>query len=660
MKNRERGTGSRKEKKEVRKESTSPVRERFRIKISIFYFLNSIFYSGGEVSPSLRTFGSPLPLLLRGQAPLKSPSPIGASAAATVHFSLFSFLFSLFSILASSCAYSAPAQMSFYNNGIAVPLIAHSKAAEAGIIELGRNVQLNYELENAETIPPDSAIVIGYTLSNTQDAAADKEHSGVTINFAEGVSFELPLEFSFLGIDAIPQEVYYVMPVNIDKLKKFNIVNKAAEHKATDKTAAGAQIALRSISVEKRMLGFELKGSTITLSPFVYIDKDANNKDANLLFINPEKQYAIKDNIDLTVTDITQGSFFISRYTNAGFVRKYRYDAPDIKGANNITVPRELFPANPYPFVFSGTASSVVLRPEVPRKFPVPIPCDPGVIISVQQDTWRDPRFEVYRWDIFPSVLIFDTASYEMQSKLFKRLAFFAEKKGYRGKIVSDEVMENQHGWNAHDYSAEKLAEFFNAANRSSVQLGPEERELEAILIANGIIKFDAAANTYKAGEGAIVSISRESSWELRVLFITHECFHGIFFIDKDFRDFSAKQAAEFDDVAKNFIRSYFDYMNYDMRDNYLWVNEFMAYCLQQPAPAAGEYFGKYLAEKIASGKNEQRRAMLPEKDEESGFWPAIAEPFAKEAAAFSNYVKKRWGLSAGRIWRIHPLKPAE
>jgi len=187
--------------------------------------------------------------------------------------------------------------------------------------------------------------------------------------------------------------------------------------------------------------------------------------------------------------------------------------------------------------------------------------------------------------------------------------------------------------------------------------LGQEERELEAILRANGIIKLDAAVNTYMAGDGAIVSISRESPWGLRVLFINHECFHGIFFIDKDFREFSTKQAAGFDNVAKRFLRSYFDYMNYDIQDNYLWVNEFMAYCLQQPAPAAGEYFGKYLAEKIAA--HEWRRAVLPENDEADGFWPSISEPFANEAAAFSNYVQKRWGIAAGRVWRIRPLNPA-
>jgi len=59
-----------------------------------------------------------------------------------------------------------------------------------------------------------------------------------------------------------------------------------------------------------------------------------------------------------------------------------------------------------------------------------PIPADPGKILSYPQASWRDKRYEVFRWDVFPQILIFDTANYDVQDQLFKRLAFFVEKAG--------------------------------------------------------------------------------------------------------------------------------------------------------------------------------------------------------------------------------------
>ena len=54
-----------------------------------------------------------------------------------------------------------------------------------------------------------------------------------------------------------------------------------------------------------------------------------------------------------------------------------------------------------------------------------PIPADPGQILSLSQDSWRDNRFEVFSWDRFPEILIFDIVNFDMQARLFKRLAFF-------------------------------------------------------------------------------------------------------------------------------------------------------------------------------------------------------------------------------------------
>jgi hypothetical protein len=91
--------------------------------------------------------------------------------------------------------------------------------------------------------------------------------------------------------------------------------------------------------------------------------------------------------------------------------------------------------------------------------------------------------------------------------------------------------------------------------------------------------------------------------------------------------------------------------MAYDVRDTELMINELMAYCLQQPVSQAARYFGETQASRLA--ELPLRRASLPPKDEATGTWPDIAAAFRAEAAAFSAYVERRWGLAAGRTLRV-------
>jgi hypothetical protein len=255
----------------------------------------------------------------------------------------------------------------------------------------------------------------------------------------------------------------------------------------------------------------------------------------------------------------------------------------------------------------------------------------------------------VFRWEHFPSVLIFDTADYAVQDRLFKRLAFFVEKKGYRGRLMGDREMAELHGWNAHDYRAEDLAAFFAAARNEKFPLSPEEEELERILRHTGILRPSGPG----PGEGAVLSISRESSDYLRSLFMIHEGFHGLFFIDPDFQGFCRRRWEALGPDARRFLRSYFDYQGYDGDDPFLVINEFMAHCLQQPVSRAGWYFGEVLAGRI--NESSRRRGVLPPMDEASGTWPDLARAFTREAQALSSYVNQRWAFSAGRIRRLIP-----
>ena len=286
-----------------------------------------------------------------------------------------------------------------------------------------------------------------------------------------------------------------------------------------------------------------------------------------------------------------------------------------------------------------------------------PISMDPYKVLSYPVESWRDRRFEVFRWDAFPEILIFDTADYAVQDRLLKRLAFFVEKAGFRGRLAGDAEIAALHGWNAHDYRAEDLAAFFELARKSNFPLLGEERELEAILLGTGIIKKNSASEIIP-GRGAIVSLSRESDKTdkgLRPRFMTHEGFHGLFFIDEDFRNFCRRRWEIFPSSAKRFLLSFFDFQAYDTKDPVLVINEFMAHVLQQPVPQIAWYFGDYQPNRMIS-VSPWRASALPEKEEVSSggrrSWPELAEAFTGEAEAFSRYVNQRWGLAAGRVWR--------
>jgi len=209
-----------------------------------------------------------------------------------------------------------------------------------------------------------------------------------------------------------------------------------------------------------------------------------------------------------------------------------------------------------------------------------PIPADPGMIVTWDRSTWRRPDFELFSWDRFPHVLIFDTASYDVQDGLFKRLAFFVEKAGYRGEIEDPTALAGRHGYNAHDYRAEDLARFFSEATNRGAALTPGERDLEQILEANDLIRRTSAG--FAPGEGAVISISRSSPLALRRLLLSHESAHGEFFSLPQFRDGVEAVWESLSLVEKDVWLDYLSSKAYDSTDHYLVVNEFQAYLFQQ------------------------------------------------------------------------------
>ena len=217
---------------------------------------------------------------------------------------------------------------------------------------------------------------------------------------------------------------------------------------------------------------------------------------------------------------------------------------------------------------------------------------DPGLILNYNQKNWRVKEYEVFEWDRYPGILLFDILDYDIQNDFFRRLAYFVEKRGYKGKLWSDEVLADKHGYNAHDYSADSLAAFFNKATEENFPLNEAEQTLKKILIVNGLLIQDG--DYVKAGEGGIVSISRESDAALRAKLLAHEAWHTLFFRDEDFRNFVAAVYYTFDPDSRQFLLDFFESqtgLGYDIEDEYLMHNEFMAYILQQRLKDVPEYF---------------------------------------------------------------------
>jgi len=280
-----------------------------------------------------------------------------------------------------------------------------------------------------------------------------------------------------------------------------------------------------------------------------------------------------------------------------------------------------------------------------------PIVADPWDMLHWPRAQWRDSRFELFSWDRYPEILIIDLATLAIQEQFFHRLAFFVEKAGFRGRLSHDHEIGHLHGWNAHNYRDYDLARFFRIARETDFPLLPEEWELEAILMRHGVITLDSEGRIIP-GRGAILTLTQESVPILRTRFMVHEVFHGLYFIDEDFREFSRQRWEIFPEFARNFLLAFFALQEYDIEYEFLVINEFMGHLLQLPVAQASWFFAQHTANRLW---REGLGHVLPERYEiRDGvrFWPELASVFTAETQVFSDHVYERWGLEAGRVWR--------
>ena len=561
---------------------------------------------------------------------------------------LLARLLILFSVFFVSCGGTHPVR--FPVRGTNAALAAVSRSAAAGIIDFAGPEKLEYRFE--ASIPSFSSLEIEYDFSVPPSMEITEQYR--LILETDGDSWALPMEMSFLGISAGGAGkpaviIHYAIPIRDPFSGRFSIHFTAIgqDAKKISSTRELPRFQIRSLEIKERWFGYYQEDAggvrRCFTSPFVYKRGNAQDAAPQTYVIDPPNVFAAREKsgpLPELLVELLPGR---EAAVTAG---NRRFEA--LPYAAELRVPAGICSPEAGPLIVSGDRVKAFQVTYIePPPFPRPIAADPGVILAWPEEQWRNSRYELFRWEQFPSLLIFDTADYAVQDRLFKRLAFFTEKAGFRGRLAPDEEIAGLHGWNAHDYRSEDLARFFEAARASNFPLLPEERELEKILLDNGIIRSGGGIT----GGGGIISISRESAPYLRSMFMVHEAFHGLFFIDADFRAFSRGRWESLPSPAKRFITSYFGYQHYDIKDEYLMINEFMAHILQQPISQASRYFGETLPSRIETSP--WRRAALPEQDPVTGLRPVLAGIFTAEAEAFSAYVNRRWGLAAGRVRQV-------
>jgi hypothetical protein len=517
-----------------------------------------------------------------------------------------------------SCEAGNP--VNFQVTGTTAVLFGNSRAAQEGTLDFSSPKKLEYSFGDPFKIAPNSSLVIEYNFDKIPSA------SGITSLVLDmgAVSWELPI-----NVDSIR----YSIPIQDSFDGHFSIILETT-NKIDKKDAPVFKIL--SLYFSDRVFGFimnAIEEDNVFFTPFVKRGEDGRYE------IDVPPAFTIKGRY----AEVEAGF-----YGHQAVLEFAGNKIENISGNNKIYVPSAMYKNDGQAAFSAPNTESFILRFSDVPSFPEPINADPALVIEWPRKNWRNTNYEIFRWDSFPSLLIFDFADYAAQDRMLKRLAFFVEKAGFRGRLASDDEIEELHAWNAHDYRALDLANFFNAAKKANFPLLSEERELEKILLNEKIIIEDQGSIV--AGKGAIVSITRESPSYLRYRFMAHEGFHGIFFVDDDFRDFSRSRFEQLSSSARRFIVSYFGFQQYDTGDEYLMINEFMAHILQQSVSGASDYFGRQLPERL---EPTWRASALPRKDEASGTWSVLSDEFTAEARAFSAYVNQRWGLSAGRVWAL-------
>lgn len=284
-----------------------------------------------------------------------------------------------------------------------------------------------------------------------------------------------------------------------------------------------------------------------------------------------------------------------------------------------------------------------------PSTMAAPIPIEMSELLHYPRESWRRDEFELFSWSLYPNILWIDTRDYAIQAAMFRRMAFFVEKRGFTGRLLTDQELAERHGWNAHNYRGEGLAAFYNAVEREQFPINEMETALRDIVVEHGLIRRGGDGQ-WIAGPGGLLAISRESHPELRRLLLSHEAMHGVYYVEPAFREAVERYWHEtLSDSERNYWRSFFSWMSYSPEDEYLMINEFQAYLLQQDESAVRWYFRTRIADRLRSSVS---------------VGPAVVDSFLNEyprtfvdaAAAVNEALFQTAGMVGGDPFCLRPI----
>lgn len=224
-----------------------------------------------------------------------------------------------------------------------------------------------------------------------------------------------------------------------------------------------------------------------------------------------------------------------------------------------------------------------------------PINSDLKFIFNYKKENYRRDSFELFKLIAEPNIYVLKFKNLNDQSLMLKRMAFFIEKKEFRGTLLPNNELENKVGWKGHNYRLKDIILFFNAAQKSNIKLNKEETILKNLIIINKLayIENNTIKIKDKSRNTAFATYSEDATTSkiAQMIIFMHEILHMYFFIDNNFNkaisNFWNKNILSKD--KKAWIK-FLDNKGYDVKSKYLVINEFYTYTTQIPKEDIANY----------------------------------------------------------------------
>ncbi len=490
-----------------------------------------------------------------------------------------------------------------------------------------------------------------YSLKEPYSVKESNSAFFVKYNSSAGLSLDIYLENKKIADINLPggnSIIHFQIPLRPgDELKGFKI-------KSLSSMADKESFRLISAGIESEMPGFKVKKSdnsleVIVKNGFIITDKGSRFDFGSLSAEADKESYQVQIEVDYDYRGSAKKEYEIVIFSK-DHEKSFGLNAR--RGGKNIFfysdslgfVPEGIrFENSDSYFDVTGIGINSFSK-MAPADF-APVPADIGTMLTYSISAWRRDDFEVFSWNLFPDILLIDFRDYALQSASLKRLSFFVEKDGFTGRLLDNKVLSGLHGWNAHDYRAESLAEFFNKAEDENFELNPEELILRDLLLGNKIIA--KSGTEYIPLSGGILAYSQESSPRLRRLFITHEGYHGIFFSDLQFAADVKGIWNNLEEPEKEFWYNFLGWKRYETEDSYLVANEFMAYLMQQNISQIESYYKEYIIPRYL--------VAFPDKSEEmNAFLEDYPDHFLRNAEEVEKIAFRYDSITAGELRCLH------